>query len=191
MSVSIAAFIFVVLAGDQPGPGGASTTEPHRAFAQTLVPKRGSFKSEFTEPAAKIATGQKSFAVEQFSKLPRQEQQQILNQLPLSRRQKVEEELKAYHNLPATEKQRLNQQYERFKSLPPQRQEEIRKAYDHFSQVPPQRQQAIRDELKLLANASPLQKKRHLQSKKFKKGFSKEEQTTIEGLLAAPHEEEE
>ena len=171
MSAFVAMLMMVTVTAVVPG---------ERQSANTLITK------QYLRRTQPLGAAQNNWALDKFSNLSREDQQRILDQLPPDRRRKIEGELEAYHSLPPTEKQQLNQQYERFKSLPPESQEKIRRAYDRFSQIPPHRRRLIRKELRSLASISPIRQKRYMQSRKFKKGFSKDEQTTIEGLLAAP-----
>jgi Protein of unknown function (DUF3106) len=121
--------------------------------------------------------------IEEFERMPPEEQHRALARLPADQRKRMEERLRKFNELPPEQRQALNNLYSRLHELPPRQQESVHDAIDRFSKLPMDRQQAIRDRLRALAPLSEQDRKAQLKGEDFRRGFSRKEQGIVRDML--------
>jgi phage-related protein len=120
--------------------------------------------------------------IDEFERMPPEQQQKALAKLPPARRKKVEEQLAHLRSLPPEQRAMLRQTYSRLSELPPDRQQAVRKAFQKFGNQPGDRQQVIRSELKQLGELPADQRAARFTSPEFRKSYSRGEQQIIRDM---------
>ena len=120
--------------------------------------------------------------VDEFLRMPPEEQRKALDRLPPDQRERLQKRLDAFKQLPPEQRSNLGEQYRRLSELPPERQEVVRSAFKRFGNQPPERQQAMRQELRQLSGLSPEERQARLQSPEFQGNFNHHEQQIIKDM---------
>jgi len=121
-------------------------------------------------------------AIDEFERMPPDQQQKALAKLPADRRKKVEQQLAHLRSLPPEQRAMLRQTYGRLSELPPERRQAVRKSFEKFGNQPADRQQAIREELKQLGNLPADERAGRIKSQDFRKSFNHGEQQIIRDM---------
>jgi hypothetical protein len=121
--------------------------------------------------------------IDDFERMPPDQQQQALDRLPPAQRQKLQERLQRFNRLPPAQQATLRNLYNRLHQLPAGQQESVRKAINRFSGQSPNRQQAMRDELRSLATLPDQARGRRIASQEFRQSFSRREQGIVRDML--------
>lgn len=126
--------------------------------------------------------------IDEFERMPPEQQQRALDRLPPGQRQKLQQRIDTFNQLPPEQQQTLRNLYGRLHSLPPDRQNTVRSAINRFSEQPPERQQAMRAELRGLAAMPEPNRQARMTSREFKSQFSGKEQGILRDMspLLAP-----
>jgi len=98
-------------------------------------------------------------AVERFLKMPPEQRQRALAQLPADRRQQIEQNLARLEKLTAEQRTQLEHRFQIFDALPPARKNVIREAIASLRAMGPAQRRAVLegDDAKLRFNADELQ----------------------------------
>lgn len=121
--------------------------------------------------------------IDEFERMPPEQQQRALDRLPPGHRQKLQERLQRFNRLPPAQQTTLRNLYNRLHQLPAGQQESVRKAIHRFSGQPPDRQQAMRDELRSLAMLPEQARAQRIASQEFRQGFNRREQGMMRDML--------
>jgi hypothetical protein len=121
--------------------------------------------------------------IDDFERMPPEQQRRALDRLPPGQRQKLQERLQRFKQLPPAQQATLRNLYNRLHQLPASQQESVRKAINRFSGQSPDRQQAMRDELRSLATLPEQARAQRLASQEFRQSFSRREQGIVRDML--------
>ena len=121
--------------------------------------------------------------IDEFERMPPEQQHRALNRLPPGQRQKLQERLQRFHQLPSAQQATLRNLYNRLHQLPASQQESVRKAIQRFSGQSPDRQQAMRDELRSLAMPQEQARRQRIASPEFRQSFSRREQGIVRDMI--------
>lgn len=121
--------------------------------------------------------------IEEFERMPPEQQRRELARLPAAQRKRIEDQLRKFNQLPPEQRQTLNNLYSRLHQLPAYEQESVHHAIDRFSKLSMDRQRAIRGELRGLAPLSEQDRAARLKSGDFKHTFSRREQGIVRDMV--------
>jgi hypothetical protein len=151
------------------------------AFASPLAGARGPRPSAAAHAGRRPAKAAKT-PIDEFERMPPEQQQRALDRLPPGQRQKLQQRIDQFNQLPREQQQTLRNLYGRLHSLPPERQNAVRNAINRFSEQPPQRQQAMRAELRGLAALPEQDRQARIASREFKSQFNGKEQGILRDM---------
>jgi phage-related protein len=124
-----------------------------------------------------------SSPIDEFERLPAEQQQQALAQLPSDQRKRVEEQLRKFNQRSPEERQALNNLYSRLHQLPEAQQETVHRAVDRFSKLPADRQQAVREQLHAFSALSSADRAARLRTALLKQSLSRKERGILRDML--------
>lgn len=145
-----------------------------RAMNHPGHPERGATSRGKQPPKRKID--------EQISRLENMssgERRAALDALTPERRQKLENRLSRLEKLSPDQRAQLEERLQRFKNMSPEQQQQVRHVALSIQQLPDRRKAAIRRQLKTLRGLSEGERQSRLQSSKWRKQFSPEEQEIL------------
>jgi hypothetical protein len=107
-------------------------------------------------------------AIERFLRMPPEERERALSQLPPERRQQIEQRLR------------------RLERLSPEQREQLERRYDVFQSLPPGRRLLVRAAIQRLRNAPEAQRKAFLESDEAKRRFTVGELQLLRDVSGLP-----
>lgn len=120
-----------------------------------------------------------SAILEQFNRLPPEEQRKMLEKLPPERRRQLLRQLEEYRNMSPQQRRRLRQRLDRFSELTPAQQERTRQIYRQFHDLPPERRRAVRQAFQNLRRLTPEQRQRRMENPRFQERFNERERNLL------------
>jgi DNA-directed RNA polymerase subunit F len=128
----------------------------------------------------------------QYKDLPRDQQQQALDNdpqfrnLPPERQQKLKEQLQRFSSLPQDRQQRILDRMETWEHLTPDQKQQAKQLFSQIKDLPPERRQMVQRAIDNLRNMPPDQRQQVISSDRFKNQFSEQERGLLSGISQLP-----
>jgi hypothetical protein len=123
-------------------------------------------------------------AFDKFRNLSPEERKAALRNLPPERREMMERRLDQWERMSPEERQRLQGSYARFQEMPPEQQQNVRKLFRTFSETfTEDRRPQAHGMIRRLKKSTPEERKRIVESKRFRENFNEDERKLIEQMV--------
>jgi len=128
----------------------------------------------------------------QYKDLPRDQQQQALDNdpqfrnLPPERQQKLRDQLQRFSSLPQDRQQRILDRMETWEHLTPDQKQQAKQLFSQLKDLPPERRQMVQRAIDNLRNMPPDQRQQVISSDRFKNQFSEQERGLLNGISQLP-----
>ena len=121
-------------------------------------------------------------ALERLENMTPEQRAKALQNLPLQRRQEIEQKLEVYDRLSPSERVRLRNQAERLASLPPQRQNQVRRSMQQFQNLPDDRKMMVKRELDRMTGMPDEARRSYMNTEEFRNRYTPVEQQMMQNL---------
>ncbi|BDC49244.1 hypothetical protein F183_A15600 [Bryobacterales bacterium F-183] len=145
-------------------------------------PPRKGGKKKGPEPGSKAGDSllRRMAEFERLDRMPEDDRQRALENLPPARRQRIEEGLARYRAMDPVSRERLR----RFEGMAPEQKDSIRQNFRRMQELPPNRRMMVRRELQRLRGMDPGAREGAMQSDAFRRRFDENEQSLIRETVA-------